>query len=289
MHTRELIELAGIIATHGDMLTSQAGRLQSAGAATYWSAAQCRSARWSRAMKQHSLRVCSSASQQASDLWTSIRPTLEEILCSEVLSRVFGAMCCGHERRHGGNELTPIVRVVMSGQLETRLRALNLLVYGHGLRIEDSVRLNRLRKQTERWVDLLLSLLAEHQDVAAEFAFRPARLQEFAQQWRAGATGQAQRSLTLASIRIAYQYSLSNVVPNADLNRKIAAGVMGCLNSDVFDSTGLLKSMWLEKLNCTVDDAQGMLDTLFAADAEGLPTPLSRSDFPHRTNRLDLS
>lgn len=275
MHATELIELAGLIATRGAVLTSRADHLRSDGAAAYWSAAQCRSARWSRAMKQHSLRVCSSASEQAGSLWSSIRPTLEEILASEVLCRVFAAVCCGHEKQYGGNELTPIVRVVLSGQLETRLRALNLLVYGHGLRIEDSVGLNRLRKQTERWVDLLLSLQDEPRDVA-EFAFRPARLHEFSVQWRRGPTGQAQRSLTLASLRLAYQSGLSTVTPNADLNRKIAAGVMGCLGPDAFDSTGLMKSMWLETMGRTVDDAQGLLDDLFADDPVREITGLSR-------------
>jgi len=287
MHARELIELAGLIATRGTVLTARADHLQSDGAAAYWSAAQCRCSRWSRAMKQHSLRVCSSASDQAGGLWTSIRPTLEEILSSEVLCRVFAAICCGHEKRHGGNELTPIVGVVLSSQMETRLRALNLIVYGHGLRIEDSVSLNRLRKQTERWVDLLLSLLAEELDVA-EFSFRQERLHDFSAQWKLGPTGHAQRSLTLASLRITYQYSLSNVVANADLNRKIVSGVLGCLNSGVFDSTGFMKSMWLENMSRTVDDAQGMLDDLFANDPVP-PEGLNQTDFRRRTNRLDLS
>jgi len=287
MHARELIELAGLIATRGTVLTARADRLRSDGAAAYWSAAQCRSARWSRELKQHSLRVCSSASQQAGNLWSSIRPTLEEILASEPLCRVFAAICCGHEQQHGGNELTPIVRVVMSNQLETRLRALNLLVYGHGLRIEESVRLNRLRKRTERWVDLLLSLLAERHDVG-EFAFRRERVREMTTQWRPGPTGVAQRTLTLASLRLAYQYCLSNVSPNADLNRKIAAGVIGCVGADAFDSTGLLKSMWLEDMSRVVDDAQGLLDDLFADEPPSWEV-LNRAEFPRRQNRLDLS
>jgi hypothetical protein len=286
MHTRELIELAGMIATRGDLLIAGEEHLQPDGAAAYWSAAQCRSARWSRAMKQHSLRVCASASEQAGGLWTSIRPTLEEILASEVLCRVFAAVCCVHEKRHGSDELTPIVRVVMSRQMETRLRALNLLVYGHGLRIEDSVNLNRLRKLTERWVDLLLSLVGAPADVA-EFAFRQERLREFSAQWRMGPTGQAQRTLTLASLRIAYQYSLSNAVPNADLNQKIASGVMGCLDSTAFDSTGLMKSTWLESMSCPADDVQGLLDDLFS-DASSPPPAFNRNDFRSRTNRLDL-
>jgi len=287
MHTRELIELAGLLATRTDVLRMGASRLNSDGAAAYWSAAQCRSARWSRAMKQHSLRVCSSASDQSGGLWNSIRPTLEEILASEVLCRVFAAVCHGHEKLHGGNELTPIVRVVSSGQIEARHRALNLLVYGHGLRVEDSVRLNRLRKLTERWVDMLLSLVGETDDVA-EFAFRQRRLQDFSAHWRDGPTGQAQRSLTLASLRIAYQYTLSNVVPNADLNRKIAAGVMGCVGAESFDATGLMKSMWLEQMSRNVDDAQCLLDDLLVNDPPP-PSTLNRQDFPHRTNRLDRS
>ena len=286
MHTREMIELAGLIATRGAVLTARAEYLQPDGAAVYWAGTQCRNMRWSRAIKQHSLRVCSSASEQAGGLWTSIRPTLEEILSSEVLCRIFAAICCGHEKRHGGDELTPIVHMVMSSQKEIRMRALNLLVYAHGLRTEDAVSLNRLRKQTERWVDLLLSLFADQFDVA-ECSYRPERLHEFSAQWRSGPTGQAQRSLTLASLRIAYQYNLSNMVANADLNRKIASGVLECLDSSVFDSTGLMKSMWLEDMSRTADDAQRMLDDLLA-DNPRPPADLNRTDSRHRSNRLDL-
>lgn len=287
MHTRELIQLAGLIATRGPVLASRADYLHSGGAATYWSAAQCRNARWSRELKQHSLRVCSSASHQAGSLWSSIRPTLEEILSSEVLCRVFAALCCGHENQYGGNELTPIVRVVLSGQLETRLRALNLLVYGHGLRIEDSVRLNRLRKKAERWVDLLLSLLANQRDVT-EFAFRGQRLREFHGQWRCGPTGQAQRSLTLTSLGIAFQSGLSNEAPSADLNGTIASGVMGCLAPEAFDSTGLMQLHWLADMSRDAADAQGSLGDLFADDPVP-PHVLNRTDFPRHTNRLDRS
>ncbi len=217
----------------------------------------------------------------------SIRPTLEEILSGEVLCRVFAAICCGHEKQHGGNELTPIVRVVMSGQVEIRMRAMNLLVYGHGLRTEDCVSLNRLRKQTERWVDLLLSLLTDQFDVA-EFAFREERLRDFSAQWRSGPLGHAQRSLTLGSLRIAYQYNLSNMVANSDLNRKIVSGVLGCMKPGIFDATGLMKSMWLENMSRQADDALGMLDDLFAEEAKPR-AGFIRTDAPHRTNRLDLS
>ena len=123
---------------------------------------------------------------------------------------------------------------------------------------------------------------------AAEFSFRQERLHEFSAQWSSGPAGHTQRSLTLTSLRIAYQCSLSNVVANADLNRKIASGVMGCLNSAVFDSTGLMKSMWLENMSRTADDAQGMLDELFSDDSIP-PASLGDTDLWHRTNWLDLS
>ncbi len=287
MHTRELIDFAGLLATRGELLLGGEQHLQADGGALYWSAAQCRAARWSREMKGHSLRVCSSASEQAANLWISIRPTLEEILASEVLGRVFAAVCCLHEARYERHELSPLVRVVLSGQMETRLRALNLLVYGHGLRIEDAVRLNRLRKQTERWVDLLLSLLGRPDEVV-EFCFRRDRLDEFAAQWRAGPAGRTQRCLVLASLRMAYQTRLSPNSPNADLNRKIAAGVMGCLNPRLFDSAGLLKSAWLAAISQTTNDGPVLLDDWFAPQA-ARPETGRRFEFPDRTNRLDFS
>ena len=73
--------------------------------------------------------------------------------------------------------------------------------------------------------------------------------------------------LVLATLRAAFQTSLADRSPNADLNQRIASSVLALFNNDVFDSLGLPKSLWLERLSHTATDTQGLLDELFALDA----------------------
>ena len=54
--------------------------------------------------------------------------------------------------------------------------------------------------------------------------------------------------LLLASLRKAFQRELGPVSPNADLNAGIAAGVLACFPTELFDTTGLFRSLWLMRM-----------------------------------------
>jgi hypothetical protein len=48
--------------------------------------------------------------------------------------------------------------------------------------------------------------------------------------------------------------------PNADLNVAIAAAVIGCFGPEFFDSFGLLRSAWLERLQAVPDETLALID-----------------------------
>ena len=72
--------------------------------------------------------------------------------------------------------------------------------------------------------------------------------------------------LVLASIKAAFQQGISPQSPNADLNGRIASGIISCFQPEVFDSTGLFCSMWLIRLANAASDAQGMIEELLAPE-----------------------
>jgi len=266
MHARELVEFAALLASNGPAIIGHAARLSDSGLEQYWSASRCRQERWARSLKTFSYELQYTASKDMAERWADIRNVLEEILTAEVLTRIWGAVCCSYEQRRSLDEASPIVRNVLAGHLEARNRALNLMVYGHGLRVEEAVILNRMRRRNERWSDMLLGYLPDGEEVT-EFAFSPARVKEFADDAKVSAHPETAWSLLLASLRIAYQRQTYSSSPNEDLNRRVAAGILACLPSELFETTGTLKSLWLLRLQHAANDTQGMIEQLLALES----------------------
>ncbi|MEO8498691.1 MAG: hypothetical protein ABI614_26820 [Planctomycetota bacterium] len=265
MHARELVEFAALVASNSPAIIGHAARLSDSGLEQYWSASRCLHERWARSLKSFSYDLKTAEAMVVAAQWAGIRDVLEEILTTEVLTRVWAAVCCGFEQRRGLDEAGPLVRNVLASHLEARNRALNLMVYGHGLRVEEAVILNRMRRRNERWTDVLLGYLPESAEVA-EFAFSAARVKEFAADAKASIHPETAWSLLLASLRIAYQRHMSPTSPNEDLNRGVAAGILACLPGELFESTGTMKSLWLLRMQHAANDTQGMIEQLIALE-----------------------
>jgi len=264
--------LAAIVSAHGPILVRGAERLPPSGLEQYWTAAKCRLDRWARALKQlgdhrpHPARRAAHA--------RDLIALCEEILTGEVLTRVWSAVLCAHDRTRGQQEAEPIARSVLIGHLEARHRVLTLLVRGRGVGPEEAMKLDRLRRRCERWIDMLVGHLLGLHDVS-ELAIEPDRAREFAADLHYHSRqrgGQRLWPLILASLRTAFQPCLAAQSPNADLNGRIAAAILSCFQPELFDSTGLLRSLWLWRLSNAVDDAEGMLGELLSAADEGPET-----------------
>jgi len=291
MHASELAQLAALVATQGAALIRGAGRLSDASLQQYWTASKCRLDRWSRLLKANAGILHGAAPPQRDMQWQAVRPALEEILTSEMLTRVWTAVACAHDRRRGTNENEPIVRSVLIGHLEARNRALTMMVLGQGIGAQEAVELNRLRRRAEGWTDMLIGYVSLEDD-AAEMAFDRNRALEFADDLRfeqQTGSGRYAWPLMLSSLRAAFQKRIAVLAPNPDLNREIASGVLACFGPELFDSTGLLKSLWEIRLSNTTYDAQGMLDELLSLESVASTSPLAagrRDMLGDRTRRF---
>jgi hypothetical protein len=273
MHCRDLVELAALVAVHGGALIRR-GRISESALEQYWSSSKARFEGWARELRDYqtehaaTLPVGDAAMLLA---WRATRPVLEEILASEVLTRVWTAVACAYDRHRHSTEATSIVRSVYAAHLEARNQALSLLVHGCGFSTLEAVEMNRLRRRSERWCDMLLGYIVADERVD-EFAFEPERTREFAADLREELNRPLSPfgwQLVLSSLRGAFQQAMSEPSPSAALNQQIAASILSCFHGELFDSTGLLQSLWMERIDHIANDAEGMLDELLLL--ENLP------------------
>jgi hypothetical protein len=275
MHSHELVELAAIISVNGPVLVQNVERIAENGLEQYWTTSKVRLDRWCRSLKNYSTQATDAKWRQCH--WPRIQGIIEEILSSEMLTRVWTAVLCAHDREHHLSEAEPIARSVMLGHLEARHRVLTLLVRGP-IDPQSAGKLNQLRNSSERWTDLLVGYLAGMIDVA-EFAIDPDRAKSFAADLHYESNhphGRHTWALIQTSLRSSFRQGLSASTPNADLNLRIAAGILACFPAELFDSTGQFRSLWLMRIINSADDTQGMIDDLLKT-APRHPTTFSAS------------
>jgi hypothetical protein len=267
MHARELIELAALASAHGPILVHSDHRIPAGGIEQYWTNSKIRLDRWTRSLKEFTQQVDADARQRERK-WPEVRGVLEEILTGEILTRVWTAVLCAYDRNRGTDEVEPVARSVMIGHSEARHRVLTLLSRVTGMDARSAVKLNRLRRHAERWTDLLVGRLADIQDVS-EFAVDPKRALDFAEDAPSRQGFAASRlawPLLMSSLRKAFQRELGPMSPNADLNAGIAASVLSCFPSELVDSTGLFRSLWLMRITSNAEDAARMIEELLAPE-----------------------
>jgi hypothetical protein len=262
MQTCELVELAALVSAHGPVLVREVPRLSNTGLEEYWTASKIRLDRWSHAIRTYAADKKSTANRPS--LWPTVQGVVEEILSGEILTRVWTAVLCAHDRAHDVSEAEPVARSVFLGHLEIRQRALAFLFRGGNLDTAGAFKLNAYRCQCERWNDLLIGYLNGLVPLA-EFALDPQRAGDFAQDLNHQCHpphGRQAWALVLTSLRAAFRQDSAPPSPNADLNTRIAAAILAFFPADLFDSTGVFRSLWLRRLMNTTQDAQGMIAEL---------------------------
>jgi hypothetical protein len=267
MQARELVELGAFVAVHGPVMVQGAGRVAQGAVEQYWTAARCRTERWLRILRQ--MADSSGTLPLPPTLaWPRIRPVLEEILTSELLARMWTAACVAYDRERSDQDLEPVARNVLLGHLDARRRLLQLLADGRAIESPQAAELNHLRRRVERWNDMLLAHLAPLVEID-EFAFEVDRARDFADDLRheqAMTEPSFTCQLVLSSLRASFSSGLADRSPNADLNRRIGTAILGCFGDELLDSTGLVRSLWLERISQTASDTQGMIDELVRMD-----------------------
>jgi hypothetical protein len=275
MHCCDLVELGGVIAVRATDFVRSSESFPTGSLETYWATSRCRLNRWGRFLKDASVAL--QTQRRTKFLWRAIRPGLEEILASELFTRVFAAAGMAHDIYHGRQEAGPVMASVMAGHLEARKRTLELLMLEqNGV----SGRLNRLRRRVERWTDLCLAHFAPMVDLH-RWVFHEERAQQFAldlAEEEPDAASSAASAVLLAALRACFAAELVPEPANPDLNQPLAVAVLRCLPADLFGGRGAATTAWLQRVEDRADDTQAMLDQLLALE----DASMARADSPVR-------
>jgi hypothetical protein len=267
MRAYELVELSALIAVNGQAFLEGQGRLPDNSIAQYWSVSRHRFDRWAVALKRDLQRL-RAGEKNSQAIWRHARPVLEEILTGEMLTRVWTAVACAHDRQGGASYVSPVVRSVFLGHMEARNRALNFMFYAQDHDLAAVLDINRIRHRCERWTDMLLAYLVPFCDVK-KVAHDAKRVVDFAEdacdQLRQSNEEHVWQLLRLA-LRSTFGRSLAKRSPNADLNAQIASSILACPRAETLDATGTPDSLWMERLEIRTADAEAMIEELLAED-----------------------
>ncbi len=243
-----MIDLAVWVATHHQGLLIPRTQIPLPTIERYWSASKCRLDRWGRSLKQLQQSTASEINHVI-----EFRPLLIEILSADVLTRVWSAVLCAHDRHRGTSEVEPVARSVLIGQLEARHRALTYLLDHSGSDLGWAVQANRVRLQTDRWTDLLIGLISE-QPGSTDFAVDRNRVIEFG--LGCGQRSSATAALVGAGVRASSRHLAKEQSPNADLNATVASSILGCFPTAAFDSVGVPRPHGYWRLRESSQDLQ---------------------------------
>lgn len=266
-----LVELAAIAAYHGEAFLRTTSSVSNAGVEAYWIASRSRLENWSHALKdleERSATDSSPCSVEVEEQWAQTRPLAEEILASEVLTRIWTAIGCEFDRRHDSGDVEPFVRSILVSHLDARHRLLRLVFNRLQLRPGSLRSIDRMRRGAERWTDVLLGYLISCCRVG-EFAFDASRVEDFATSLNNQYTSpEAVKSLLMVSLRSTFKTGFSMDCPNAFMNSQICESVLACYGNDLFESTGQFRSLWQVRLAHAAKDTMGMIDCL-ASEHDG--------------------
>ena len=245
MQCQEVVQFTGLLATHSGLLLRSRHELPMEAISGYWMASRQRFESWSRQLRLYSQQFCTTPTQDIPRIWQSLIPTLEEILSTEILTRVMGAMGAVYYAWTGDAGPATLTRNVWLHHLDVRRRTLSLLLFGHGLDLGDWVTLNQQRRRHEAWTDRLLSCLPAERCVH-EYTFCRHRANRKDSWHPVEPHLPWTRTLILWGLRTAYQQKGDERTPNPELNRQIVSAVLNCFGPDLFDSVGVLKpSNWM--------------------------------------------
>ena len=261
MHACRLAELGSWVAINsGALIYGNEGQPLLV-ASSYWMASKHRTQRWITAIKMFEKDI--QDQQPNHDPWAALEIVIQEIIQTELLTRVWSATVLSHDWYRRSDELHGLAHSVHLSHTEVKNRALRLMLDSKNDGVKAVERLNNLRLRIERWTDVFLGQLP-YKDIATQFAFDKKRVIDFhaERQEAFGEEMETRQRVFQASFATDLLRSQSKYSANPELNQDIAAGVLACFPTDRFNSLGLPKSIklaWIEKAH---HDTQMLVDHL---------------------------
>jgi len=265
MHARDHVQLAGILSYMGPELIHNQ-QLIVPDEKLFWTASRARIQSWNN-------QFCSPQT------WDSIRPILEEILVSEVLTRVWCGLTLAYDNAHQTDEFGTLAQSIFLSHQDSRNRTMRMMVAGNMVSAHDAVKLNRIRRRAERWSDMMLASFLPNRKLM-HLAFDINRAEDFAQDLQFSRPDEQRLQMwkiILTGVSTSFTADLDYRSANHRLNRQISDGILACVPKQeqldcpfafllVDDDPIDEQSGWYERMDSTTTDAQDLVDHLLASD-----------------------
>jgi hypothetical protein len=261
----ELVNTAATLAGRGLSLVHSVPSTIGPRCEEYWLACHERCQSWGAQLRQHEAPYTLQDENAALEQWLELHGLLEEILSAGILNRVWTAIAGAIDPAH---EISAYIQSAYLGQLDAHRRALKLILKD-SLSLWQAEQLDKLRRRSERWTDLLLAHVA-HTCNVNELAYDMSRVIDFAETLSKDSPDQLASQLLIESVRQPLGKNLRVACPNPQLNQRIAESILACLGPDVCDSCGSTGYLWELRLHNMVDDAMRMVQRL-SHESEGIP------------------
>jgi len=267
MHASQLAQIGSWIAVHAPTLIFGNSSPKELVSVDYWTASKCRIQHWNAALDIFEEDLRSGTTNH--DPWPAIRTVVEEIFVSEFLTRIWSAAVMAHDTYQESDELFGLAHSVHISHIESRNRAMRMLLGSQALNEQEFDRLNLLRRKVERWTDIFLARVTDI-SIGKMFAFNEKRVIDFYDEIEESSPVMQHRrnQLLIASFAAELMEFQSQWAANPKLNRKISSSLLACFPSDRFDSLGLPKSFGMVLLEKTQHDTQLLVDRLLELDDE---------------------
>ena len=244
MHAITLAELAstfvGVAAT---ILKRRLLPAQEA-AQALWTLHRSRCDEWNYRLASHRDAMNRSGTSARTKKWHDVMPVLQEILLTEPLTRTLACFASQLEELHVSDEFAPLFHSILVSHIESRHRCLNMIVFGQGLSVESSVRLNRLRRNLESYSDQLLAVLPQSPSIEAYcFDARTvlSRRRELVQS--VDSSDGKWLQLHVQSLERQLWQNLQRDIDwraaNGRLNHRLSQGILALLPASLFDGFGI--------------------------------------------------
>jgi hypothetical protein len=169
-----------------------------------------------------------------------------EVWLIELLTRVWATTWTIADRSQRQHDAERIFVNMLQGMARIRREVLLLMVRNwQGPAAETVTRLDRFRRRTERWTDLLIAGPATNHGVW-EFAVEPERARDFGLEWSLPRQGSAHAAslLVSAGLRVMFGSRWPLGCCQAEPFAELAAAILSTLPATAFDDDGHLRPAW---------------------------------------------
>lgn len=273
MHSVLIADLAALASQHGAAIVRGHDDVPPEAVSEYWASSRGRMDLWFQALTRFRNARNSGDSLAMRRWWSEHLVVMEEVLVCDMLTRVIAALAVGLDTGENAdaNEISPVTHSIHLSHLDATNRVHKMMLEGRGGSVQDAVRLNRLRKGVERWTDVLIGRMSFHSSTPLQYSFDRDRAEAFAKETRLYPSGPARDTAAWIMNAAMHDMLRQRTSPQAALpeaNRAVASSVMLMLRPDRFDSVGVLKSLWLNRLTSASNRADRVIGELIASDID---------------------